>query len=160
MQAYIALGSNLNKPLSQIKQAITLLKNHPDLNVLKVSSLYQSRALTLAGSIPQTDYINAVLLLETALVAEDLLTVLQDIEKQQGRVRGKKWSARTLDLDILLFGDKIITTERLLIPHPEMCKRNFVLFPLAEISPSITIPSNGLMSNLLEKLSFDGMIKL
>ncbi len=160
MKAYIALGSNLNNPLLQIRQAIDLLKNHPDLSIIKVSSLYQSKALTLPGTSSQSDYINAVLLLETELSADKLLNILQEIEKQQGRVRGEKWSSRTLDLDILLYSDSIINTKRLIIPHPEMCDRNFVLLPLAEIVPTLTIPNNGLISDLLENLSLDGIKKL
>ena len=160
MKAYIALGSNLNKPVLQIKQAIDLLTNHPDFSMIKVSSLYQSHALTLPGTSSQSDYINAVLLLETELSAENLLSILQDIENQQGRVRGEKWSSRTLDLDILLYGDSITNTKQLIIPHPEMCKRNFVLIPLVEVSPTLTIPNNGLISDLLENISLNGIKKL
>ena len=160
MKAYIALGSNLQQPEQQIQRAISTITQHFELNLLKVSSLYQSKAMTLPGSKAQADYINAVLLLETALSAQDLLEVLQKIEFQQGRERSEKWSARTLDLDIILYGDKIIDTKTLIVPHPFMTERNFVLYPLAEISPQLNIPGKGLLKKLLATLTAKGLEKL
>jgi len=160
MISYIALGSNLQQPIKQLQQAILTIKQHPELNLLKQSSLYKSKAMTLPGSVSQADYINAVLSLETDIPALELLSVLQQIEKQQGRVRTEKWSARTLDLDILLYGAMIIETERLMVPHPLMCERNFVLYPLAEISPQMDIPGKGALDKLLDDLSMDGLEKL
>lgn len=160
MRSYIALGSNLQQPEKQILQAIQSIKQHSDLKLLKVSSLYQSKAMTLPGTTSQADYINAVLLLETDLAAADLLALLQQIESQQGRIRTEKWSARTLDLDILLYADRIIITDNLIIPHPLMCERNFVLYPLSEISPQLTIPGKGALAPLLNALTWDGLAKL
>ena len=160
MNVYIALGSNLQQPLLQLEQAVEQIKNHADLTILQLSSFYQSKALLQPGSSAQADYINAVLLVESDLSAQDLLIVLQSIETKQGRTRGEKWSPRTLDLDILLYGDKIIQTENLIIPHPEMCTRNFVLYPLAEISSAIEIPEKGLVTDLLNTLTSDGLTML
>ncbi len=160
MNAYIALGSNLNQPEQQIKQAISTIREHSDLKIVKLSSLYQSKAVTLAGSSSQADYINAVLLLETTLSAQDLLEVLQQIEIQQGRIRTEKWSTRTLDLDILLYGDNIIATKTLIIPHPYMAQRNFVLYPLAEISPQLNIPGKGSLDKLLDGITWNGLKKI
>lgn len=160
MRAYIALGSNLHQPIEQIKQAIKHINSHPDLKILKISSLYISKALTLPATSAQADYINAVLSLETHLTAQSLLKELQGIENKQGRVRGKKWSARTLDLDILLYGDSIIDTPPLVIPHQEMCVRNFVLYPLFEIAPFIEIPEQGKLSDLLSKVNQQGLKQL
>lgn len=160
MRVYIALGSNLQQPIEQIKQAIEHINTHPALKIIKISSLYKSKALTLPGTSAQSDYINAVLLLETDLTAEALLKELQAIENKQGRVRDKKWSARTLDLDILLYGDKIIHTPFLVIPHQQMSLRNFVLYPLYEIAPSIEIPEKGKLSDLVNKLSRQGLKQL
>ncbi|MFK5983942.1 MAG: 2-amino-4-hydroxy-6-hydroxymethyldihydropteridine diphosphokinase [Pseudomonadota bacterium] len=160
MKAYIALGSNLQNPQQQIQQAIAILQQHSQLELVQTSSLYQSEAMIIAGTEAQADYINAVVLLETPLAAHDLLHLLQQIEHQQGRVRGKKWSARTLDLDILLYDDNIIISDDLIIPHPNMCERNFVLYPLAEISPVINIPLKGYIKDVLSRLTSDGLVKL
>jgi 2-amino-4-hydroxy-6-hydroxymethyldihydropteridine diphosphokinase len=160
IRSYIALGSNLQQPGKQILRAIQTIKQHSEFNLLNVSSLYQSKAMTIPGTKSQADYINAVLLLETHLAATELLEILQQIESQQGRLRTEKWSARTLDLDILLYADKIIRTEVLTIPHPLMCERNFVLYPLAEISPQLIIPEKGALTSLLDALTWEGLEKL
>ncbi len=160
MQVYIALGSNLQHPKQQIKQALAIISEHPDFKLLKLSSLYQSPALIIDGSEPQADYINAVILIETPLSAHELLNKLQQIEYQQGRVRGKKWGARTLDLDILMYDDVIMNSDTLIIPHQHMCERNFVMYPLAEISPTINIPNRGHITELLSLLNDSGLTKL
>lgn len=160
MKVYIALGSNLKYPEKQVQQAVLTIKQHSKLHLLKFSSLYHSKAITLPGALAQADYINAVLLLETQLSAAALLEVLQQIETRQGRVRTEKWSARTLDLDILLYADKIIDTSTLTVPHPFMCERNFVLYPLFEISPQLKIPGKGSLDQLLAVLTMDGLKKL
>jgi len=157
---YIALGSNLSQPELQLKQAVKQLKNHSDWQLLKVSSFYQSSALTLPGSVKQNDYINAVALLDTQLDAEQLLLKLQAIELSQGRERKHKWAARTLDLDILLYADQCIQTKHLTIPHSQMKFRNFVLYPLFEIAGDIIIPGLGALSMLLDDTHRDGLVKL
>ncbi|MBL4900130.1 MAG: 2-amino-4-hydroxy-6-hydroxymethyldihydropteridine diphosphokinase [Colwellia sp.] len=138
--AYIGLGSNLSQPIKQVKAAINEIKKIAQSNVVSVSSLYLSKPM---GPQNQDDYINAVLALETTLAPLELLDALQSIENKAGRVRKKnRWGARILDLDIILFGDDIITSERLTVPHYGMTKREFVLLPLTEIAADLIIPSS------------------
>jgi len=146
MLAYIGLGSNLENPLQQIKTAIEDLQSVADINIVSVSSLYQSPPM---GPADQPDYINAVLALETSLNPHQLLDALQSVEQLHGRVRKRHWGERTLDLDILLYGDQILDDERLQVPHPGMRERAFVLYPLAEIAPDIHIPGIGALQEIL-----------
>jgi len=144
---YIGMGSNLALPLKQLTEAKLALREMQQIDVVSCSSLYQSEALVVEeqpcqqshDQQPQDDYLNAVLKIETQLSAEDLLDVLQSIENRQGRTREKRWGARTLDLDILLYGDQRIKTQRLTIPHAEMLKRNFVLTPLMQIAEDLNV---------------------
>ncbi len=135
---YIGMGSNLALPLQQLTEAKLALQEMQQIDVVSCSSLYQSEAFVLDQQ-PQDDYLNAVLKIETQLSAQDLLDVLQSIENRQGRTREKRWAARTLDLDILLYGDQRIKTQRLTIPHAEMLKRNFVLTPLMQIAEDLNV---------------------
>ncbi len=160
MIAYIALGSNLAEPLTQLHDAVGHISREPGLQLLKVSSFYQSKALTLAGSAAQNDYINGVAMLQTAFSAEQLLKVLHKIEAVQGRERQSKWAARTLDLDILLYGNKVINSATLIIPHAQMQYRNFVIHPLFEIAGDIELPGLGSLSALAKTLSYNGLEKL
>jgi len=160
MICYIGLGSNLNEPLVQLQNALQAIEKEADLQLLKVSDFYQSKALTLANTAPQNDYINAVAMLETQLSAEQLLQILHKIEAAQGRERKEKWGARTLDLDILLYGELNIHTETLIIPHAQLQYRNFVLHPLFEIAGAIDIPGLGDLSALTKKITWDGLKKL
>ena len=146
-KVFIGLGSNLDEPLSQLKTAIEHLKNTPRITFIAVSHFYSSLPM---GPQDQPDYINAVVELKTELTAEDLLNELQKIENIQGRVRLQHWGARTLDLDILLFGIDVIKTERLTVPHSSISERNFVLYPLSElVSADFEIPTLGKMNTLL-----------
>lgn len=140
MLAYVGLGSNLDAPAEQVQTALTDLQSLPATQLLKKSSLYASPAM---GPQDQPDYINAVALLDTALSAHDLLTALQAIEQQHGRQRKRHWGERTLDLDILLYGQQMIEDERLSVPHPGLSQRAFVVYPLLEIAGDITIPGLG-----------------
>jgi len=160
MICFIGLGSNLTEPLVQLQTALDKIENEPELQLFKVSSFYQSKALVLPGALPQDDYINAVAMLETTLTAEQLLQKLHEIEASQGRERNEKWGARTLDLDILLYGDVKIQTEKLVIPHAQIQYRNFVIHPLFEIAGAIDIPGSGDLSSLAKKTSWDGLKKL
>lgn len=146
MLAYIGLGSNLENPLQQIKTAINDLQSLADITIVSVSSLYQSPPM---GPADQPDYINAVLSLETTLPPHQLLDALQSVEQLHGRVRKRHWGERTLDLDILLYGDQILDDERLKIPHPGLPERAFVLYPLAEIAPEVEIPGIGALQQIL-----------
>jgi 2-amino-4-hydroxy-6-hydroxymethyldihydropteridine diphosphokinase len=137
---YIGLGSNMDRPQHQVTTALAELAHLPDTTLLKASRLYRSAPL---GPQDQPDYINAVASVETTLTAETLLDVLQQIEQQHRRVRTTHWGPRTLDLDILLYGNMSIRTPRLTVPHPEMARRCFVLEPLLEINPEVDIPGLG-----------------
>ncbi len=156
---YIGFGSNLNQPLQQLNNAKNKLSNLPQIKVLKCSSIYQSKAITLDNEL-QNDYLNAVVKIETSLDAETLLDTLQKIETEQGRVREKRWGVRTLDLDILLFGDQQIKTARLTVPHKEIENRYFVLLPLFEIAPDIKIPEKNSLQKLLEKTNHQVLKKV
>ena len=154
---YIALGSNLNDPLAQAHQAIAALKQLPNTEVSDVSPFYRSKPL---GPQDQNDYLNAVIKLTTSLTPIALLDELQAIEKSQGRVRKEnRWGARTLDLDILLYDNLMIDNERLTIPHYHMKNREFVLYPLFDISPDLILPDNDKLFNLLTKCPMNGMKK-
>lgn len=146
--AYIGLGSNLNQPTAQIKNALKSLNAMPGCELKKISSLYK----TLPLGPPQPDYINACVELHTTLTAQRLLAQLQKIEQQQGRVREIHWGPRTIDLDILLYDSQIIKTPTLTIPHPELTTRPFVLVPLYEINPQLILPGNALLEDLVKQL--------
>lgn len=142
--AYIGLGSNLDEPAGQLEQALDAIAGLPATRLLACSSFYRSKALTTDPATPGPDYINAVAAIATSLEPLALLDDLQAIEQHQGRVRdGQRWAARTLDLDILLYGDARTSEPRLTVPHPEITRRDFVLVPLAEIAPGISLPGLG-----------------
>ncbi len=158
VRTYIGLGSNLVEPVEQIRSALAELDDINASGCIAYSSLYRSAPLGPAG---QPDYVNAVAALDTELSAHDLLTALQDIEQRHGRDRsGERWGPRILDLDILLYGRERIDDHRLTIPHPEMHKRNFVLYPLYEIAPRLDLPGLGSLRNLLERSSRQGLQRL
>lgn len=146
MLAYIGIGSNLNDPIQQVKSAIQALQKLPATQLIKASALYRSPPM---GPQDQPDYINAVVAIETSLSAMELLIALQQIEQAQGRVRRRHWGERSIDLDILLYGQQQINTANLIVPHPGLASRAFVLYPLAEIAADITIPTFGAVADLL-----------
>ncbi|MEQ4453638.1 2-amino-4-hydroxy-6-hydroxymethyldihydropteridine diphosphokinase [Kosakonia sp. YIM B13605] len=149
--AYIALGSNLASPLDQVNAAITALGEIPQSRIVAVSSLYRTPPL---GPPDQPDYLNAAVALETALTPEILLDHTQRIELQQGRVRkAERWGPRTLDLDIMLFGDLTLNTERLTVPHYDMKNRGFMLWPLFEIAPDLHFPDGTSLQEILTNLN-------
>ncbi|EBG1717323.1 2-amino-4-hydroxy-6-hydroxymethyldihydropteridine diphosphokinase [Salmonella enterica] len=136
--AYIALGSNLASPLEQVNAALKAIADIPDSRIVAVSSFYRTPPL---GPQDQPDYLNAAVALDTALAPEELLNYTLRIERQQGRERkAERWGPRTLDIDIMLFGDKIINTERLTVPHYDMKNRGFMLWPLFEVAPELIFP--------------------
>lgn len=148
--AYIALGSNLASPLEQVNAAVKAIGDIPDSRIVAVSSFYRTPPL---GPQDQPDYLNAAVALETTLAPEELLNHTQRIELQQGRVRKtERWGPRTLDLDIMLFGDEVINTERLTVPHYDMKNRGFMLWPLAEIAPELIFPEGISLHQLLTHL--------
>lgn len=154
-KVYIAIGSNLSNPVSQAKNAIEALKLLPNSRFINVSSLYSS---TPMGPQDQPDYINAVAEIDTLLSPIELLDQTQKIELEHGRVRkDDRWGPRTLDLDIILFGNNTISSERLTIPHYGMKEREFVLYPLAEIAPNLTLPDGTELKELLKNISMNGL---
>ncbi|MEX1033679.1 MAG: 2-amino-4-hydroxy-6-hydroxymethyldihydropteridine diphosphokinase [Cellvibrionaceae bacterium] len=152
--AYIALGSNLDEPRRQVELGLQALTQLPSTQLRARSGWYQSKAV---GPGPQPDYVNGVVLLETGLAPESLFRHLQAIEAAQGRERRVRWAARTLDLDILLYGDRVIATDRLQIPHPRLGERNFVLYPLADISPDLVLPNGTPLESLLARCPATGL---
>lgn len=153
---YIGLGSNLGNSQAIVQSAFTELAALTRSKLLNKSACYQSVPL---GDVSQPAYINAVASLETELTAEQLLDKLFSIEKKYGRDRSReqRWGARLLDLDLLLYGDENIITERLTTPHPELQNRDFVLYPLFEIAPELEIPRLGKISSLLEQCDNRGL---
>lgn len=149
-RVYIALGSNLASPLEQVNAAVKALGEIPDTRLVAVSSFYRTPPL---GPQDQPDYLNAAVALETTLAPEVLLSHTQRIELQQGRVRkAERWGPRTLDLDIMLFGQAIIHTDNLTVPHYDMYNRGFMLWPLYEIAPSLTFPDDISLQQRLDTL--------
>jgi 2-amino-4-hydroxy-6-hydroxymethyldihydropteridine diphosphokinase len=144
--AYVGLGANVGEPRAQVQEALGELDRLPHSRVVKQSSLYRS---TPVGYADQPDFVNAVAQLETGLPAERLLAELQAIEERHGRQRSFANAPRTLDLDLLLFGELELRSPALEIPHPRMHQRAFVLRPLLEIAPGVTIPGRGAASALL-----------
>jgi len=135
--AYIGLGANLQDPVAQLNEACRRLAQLPGVVIVQVSSYY---ATPPVGVEDQPWFVNAVAAIRTTLTADDLLTALLQIEADMGRVRRRRWGPRLVDLDILLYDDAVIHTDRLQVPHPEMASRGFVLVPLAEIAPEACHP--------------------
>ncbi|MFC5695047.1 2-amino-4-hydroxy-6-hydroxymethyldihydropteridine diphosphokinase [Pseudomonas sp. GCM10022186] len=157
-RVYIGLGSNLAEPVSQLRGALAALADLPQTRLAAVSSLYASDPL---GPPDQPRYVNAVAALDTGLTPLQLLDELQAIELAQGRVRkDERWGPRTLDLDILLFGQRRIDEPRLQVPHYHMHARAFVLYPLAEIAGDLRLPDGGSLQELLDACPFEGLERL
>lgn len=152
--AYIALGANLDEPLTQLQKALISLENVGDITAR--SSFYQSASI-LSG---QPDYINAVAQLHTALAPHDLLRALQQIENQQGRIRQEHWGARIIDLDIILFNNDTINSPTLTIPHAHMLERHFVLLPLLEINAQLQLPDGQEIATFVSQLNLDAIEKM
>lgn len=153
--ALIGLGSNLGDRRAALEGAIAALASSPGVRVRRVSSFRETEPV--GGPPGQGPYLNAAAVLETTLEPSILLRMLQAIEARAGRVRTVRWGERPLDLDLLLFDDRIIETAELTVPHPRLAGRRFVLEPLAEIAPDATEPRTGrTVSELLEELDREG----
>lgn len=146
--AYVALGANLGDPVATVKQAVEALKTLPRSRLLAASSLYRTAPVGLKD---QPDFINAVAALETELTPAALLDELFAIEARFGRQRSVRNAPRTLDLDLLLHGDIRSDNPAIILPHPRMHERAFVLAPLAEIAPALAIPGHGAIAALRER---------
>lgn len=155
--AFIALGSNLGDPAQQIRAALRALAQLPKTRLVRESSLYRNPP---EGGLDQPEFMNAVARIETGLGPRALLDRLLDIERAQGRVRDYPNAPRTLDLDIVLYGDSEVREEGLTVPHPRMLERAFVLVPLAEIAPDAMVPGKGRVADRLRELDASGMIRL
>jgi 2-amino-4-hydroxy-6-hydroxymethyldihydropteridine diphosphokinase len=157
-RVFVGLGSNLQDPLAQVKQAVVSLKTLPQSKGLVCSPWYQSKPL---GNLDQPDYINGVVGFNTELSPEALLDKLQQIEQAQGRQRSSQpWASRTLDLDLLLYGELIIDTCRLQVPHPGLTGRAFVLYPLADLAADLVLPTGQSLAQLLIQVDKNGLVKL
>lgn len=144
-EAFIGLGANLGQAGATLRAAVAGLRALPGSTLTGLSSLYRSAPVGPAG---QDDYLNAVARLDTPLPPHELLRALQGIENAHGRVREVRWGPRTLDLDLLLYGNDRIATADLTVPHPEMTRRNFVLVPLLEIEPGARLPDGTALNDL------------
>jgi 2-amino-4-hydroxy-6-hydroxymethyldihydropteridine diphosphokinase len=140
--AYVGIGSNLGDREATLSDAVRALAAHPEVRVARVSPLYETDPV---GPPPQGPYLNGATELATQLAPLALLDVLQELESSAGRVRegAPRWSARTLDLDLLLYGGQLIDAPRLQVPHPHLCERGFVLEPLCQIASAVVHPSSG-----------------
>lgn len=157
-RAFIGLGSNLQDPAQQLQSALKALASIEGITQVTASPFYRSIAI---GPGEQPDYVNAVAALNTKLNPIALLDALQDIEQSHGRVRGAlRWTARTLDLDLLLFDDVVIESERLTVPHPQIANRNFVLRPLWDLAPDLILPDGRAIASLLAACGEDGITPL
>ena len=151
----IGLGGNLDAPAERVMRARRVLASHEGVRETAFSSLYKSKPM---GPKDQPDYVNAVMAIETQLGPLDLLDLLQSIESTEGRVRqGERWGPRTLDLDLLLYGSEVIQHPRLVVPHPGLAVREFVLHPLAEILPDLEVPGVGFVRELADKCPDNGI---
>ena len=158
-EVFIGLGSNIGDSSTIVQQAMVALDNISQCNLRASSSLYRSEAI---GDVPQDDYINAVVLIDTSLEPLELLLEMQAIEYAYYRRREQedRWAPRTLDLDIVLFGDRIIDDSHLVIPHPQFAQRLFVLEPMFEIDGDRFIPGYGSLSYLIENAPAISLEKL
>jgi 2-amino-4-hydroxy-6-hydroxymethyldihydropteridine diphosphokinase len=136
-RAFLSLGSNLGDRAATLEAALRALEASGDVRILRRSSLYETAPM---GKTDQPEFHNLVVEVETTLGPEVLLDRCQDVERALGRVRKERWGPRTVDVDLLLYDRLTVTTERLIIPHPEMLRRRFVLEPLLEIAPGAILP--------------------
>ncbi len=156
--AYIGLGSNLENPVGQIRSARQNISALEGVEEVAFSSLYGSPPM---GPQDQPDYVNAVMAIRTNLAAMELLDSLQRIEDRHGRIRKQRWGARTLDLDILLYGDRQISGQELVVPHVGIADRAFVLYPLLEVAGGdLLIPGKGLLKDLIDHCPETSLHKL
>ncbi|HTB64613.1 MAG TPA: 2-amino-4-hydroxy-6-hydroxymethyldihydropteridine diphosphokinase [Steroidobacteraceae bacterium] len=153
--AYIGLGSNLSDPAQQVRQALRALADLPQTLCVASSRLYGSRPM---GPVTQPDFVNAVAGLVTQLPALELLRQLRKLEGEAGRPAvHEHWGPRVIDLDLLVFGREQRTSPELVLPHPGVVERNFVLYPLADIAPDLEVPGYGRVRELLPRVGVDGV---
>lgn len=139
-ETYLLLGTNLGEKLGNLEQAISLL-NANGLVILKSSGVYETEAW---GIEDQPSFLNQVILVETSLSPQELLKLINNIESEMGRIRHQKWGERLIDIDILYFGNEVVSEDNLVIPHPEIQNRRFTLTPLVEVAPTLSHPVSGM----------------
>jgi 2-amino-4-hydroxy-6-hydroxymethyldihydropteridine diphosphokinase len=148
-RAYIGIGSNLEQPIAQVQAGVEALRQLPESAIVRCSSLYRTAPV---GVAPQPAFINAVCEIETELPPERLMHELLGIERDHGRTRGPApGMPRTLDLDLLLYDDVTLESAALTVPHPRLHERAFVLYPLCEIAPALSVPGRGGVAELLRR---------
>jgi 2-amino-4-hydroxy-6-hydroxymethyldihydropteridine diphosphokinase len=152
--AYVAIGSNLNDPQAQVQTALVRLAALPETRALLRSRLYRTRPM---GPQDQPYFVNAAAGLLTQLRARELLTALLQIEESMGRRRQERWGPRVIDLDLVWMPGETVDEPGLTLPHPGVSMRNFVLYPLADIAPTLAIPGHGNVSELLRAVGDDGI---
>ncbi len=156
--AYIGLGSNLQEPTAQILRARGALEALPGTRLVRLSPLYRSKPF---GPVPQPDFINAVAGLLTQLDARSLLGELQALERALGRpAEHERWGPRIIDLDLLIYGRERRETPELILPHPGIVERNFVLYPLADLAPELDVPGLGRVAELRGRVAPEGLERL
>lgn len=162
LTVYIGLGANLGNPSEQIHAAVDLLKESASVKDVRISPFYESDAM---GELVQQKFVNAVCEIQCSLAPLDLLDLLQGIEKQLGRTQASdsgyvRWGPRPIDLDLLLYNDLELSTERLIIPHPGMANRSFVLLPLRDLAPDLHIPGLGPVEQCVKSCESFGIRRL
>jgi 2-amino-4-hydroxy-6-hydroxymethyldihydropteridine diphosphokinase len=153
VRAYIGLGANLADREGTIEQAVGLLGAEPGIEVVSVSSLRETEPW---GRVAQPAFVNGAVAVETRLEPRALLGVLLDVERRLGRVRDERWGPRTIDLDLLLYGDVVLDEPGLTVPHPRLHERAFALEPLQELDPELAVPGRGSVTDLLAALAGEG----
>ena len=155
--AYIALGANLGDPTATVNAAFAALAELPQTALAGCSALYRTAPV---GILDQPEFVNAAACLNTELAPEALLDALLAIEQRFGRRRGERNGPRTLDLDLLLYDDRVIDTPRLTLPHPRLHLRAFVLCPLADLAPALALPGRGSLAAWLPAVANQGIVRL
>jgi len=157
--AYLGVGSNLDDPAAQVRRAMAAIDGLPRTRLVAVSRSYRNPPM---GPQDQPDFINAAAGILTQLTPADLLTEMQGLEAKLGRVRtpDDRWGPRIIDLDLLVHGLRIERSDRLTLPHPGISERNFVLFPLRDIAPTLLVPGQGVIARLAARANDDGLVAL
>lgn len=157
--AYLGVGSNMDDPAGQVRRALAALAELPSTRLIATSRSYSNPPM---GPQDQPDYVNAAAGILTQLEPGELLEAMQSLESRLGRVRtpGDKWGPRIIDLDLLVYGLRVESTERLTLPHPGISERNFVLFPLRDIAPTLVVPGQGVIARLAAQTGNEGLVAL
>ena len=148
-RAYVGLGANVGQREVTLRRAVELLREADGVQVLAVSQLRETDPV---GVLDQPPFLNGAVAIETALAPREVLDLVLEIERSLGRVRGERWGPRTIDLDLLLYGDEVVDEPGLRVPHPRLHERRFALEPLAELEPELDLPGLGSVSDVLAEL--------